>query len=142
MSLYRRLLLGLWTGLLFAQGGLFAPLAFALVPDRVQAGRLAGAGFLVTGYASVVFGLAIAFLGTRRVARQWVDVAWAMAPGFILVLSHLALGPLMDSSRASGPGGTPGADFGTLHGLSSGAYVLATVLAAALWVRDERLAGR
>lgn len=133
MSLARRLLLGLWSGWLVAQGAVFAPLAFAVGDDRASAGRLAGAGFTVVAYASVALGAAVYLCRPRTVGRRAREALYALAPGLILVVCHVALRPLM---AAHGPG------FALAHGVSSAGYGLATLTVLALWVRDERRAGR
>ena len=117
--LARRLALGLWAGLLIAQGALFTPLLFAQIPDRLSAGRLAGAGFTIVGYLSLALGVLVACLRQRTVTGQRRDAAWALAPGLLLVLSHIILGPWIDEARASGPGGRPGPEFGALHGAAT-----------------------
>ncbi len=142
MTLARRLALGLWTGLLLAQGALFAPLLFAELPDRFAAGRLAGVGFTVVGYASLAFGLLVIGLRQRTVVGQRRDALWVLLPGVLLVSSHMVLRPMMDAARNAGPGGAPAPEFGALHGTATALYAVATLIVAVLWVRDERRAGR
>ena len=138
MLLARRLALGVWTGLLLAQGAVFAPLLFALLTDRALAGRLAGAGFAVVGYASLGFGVLVVLLRQRTVAGQRREAIWALLPGALLCLSHIGLRPLMDAARDSGPGGRPGPEFGALHGAATVIYAMATLLVFLLWLRSER----
>ena len=133
MSLVRRLLLGLWSGWLLAQGLVFAPLAFAQGTDREAAGRLAGAGFAAVAYASLALGVAVYLCRARTVGRRAREALYALAPGAILVASHLGLRPLM---AGHGP------HFALAHGASSVAYLLASAAVVALWIRDERRAGR
>jgi len=142
VTLARRLALGLWAGLLLTQGAVFAPLLFAQVPDRFAAGQLAGAGFTIVGYASLVFGALVVGLRQRTVVGQRRDAAWALLPGLLLVSSHIVLRPLMDAARHGGPGGTPAPEFGLLHGAATLIYGLATLVVVVLWVRDERRASR
>ena len=142
MTLARRLALGLWTGLLLAQGGLFAPLLFAQLPDRFTAGRIAGVGFTIVGYASLGLGVLVVGLRQRTVVGQRREALWVLLPGLLLVFSHIVLGPMMDAARHAGPGGSPAPEFGALHGAASALYALATLVVMVLWVREERRAGR
>lgn len=141
MTVLRRLLLGLWAGLLLAQSGLYAPLLFEMLPDHALAGRVAGAGFRIVAYASLLFGLAVVACRSRTVTGQRRQALWALAPGLLMIISDLTLTPLMDSSRAGGPLGSHGPDFALWHGLASALYLVAGALVAALWVREERRAG-
>ncbi len=133
MSLARRLLLGLWSGWLLAQGLVFAPLAFAVGLDRSAAGRLAGTGFMAVAYASLLLGTAVYLCRPRTVGRRVREAVFALVPGAILVGCHLGLRPLMAER---------GPYFAVAHGASSIAYLLATAAVIALWIRDERRAGR
>lgn len=133
MNLLRRLLLGLWSGWLVVQGAVFAPVAFATLHDTATAGRVAGAGFTLVGYASLLFGAFVFGLRTRTVGGRAREFLLALGPGLLLVASHLMLRPLISAH---------GAYFALAHGLGSLFYVAATVWVLALWVRDERRAGR
>jgi hypothetical protein len=141
VTLARRVTLGLWTGLLLSQGALFAPLLFVAIPDRFAAGRLAGLGFTIVGYASVAFGVLAVLLRARTVAGQRREALWALLPGALLVFSHVVLRPWMELARHSGANGAPGPEFGALHAAASVLYAIATLTVLVLWVRDERRAG-
>lgn len=131
----RRLALGLWTGLLIGQAALFAPLLFATLPDRLQAGRIAGEGFTALTYASIGFAILVAALRHRTVGGQRREAAWALAPALLLCFSHFAIRPRFSLAAPGSPA------FAALHGTATGLYVVATLLCAALWIRDERRAG-
>ena len=62
MSVIRRLILGLWTGLLVAQIGFFVPVLFQTLTEPGQAARVAGQGFVGISYVSLVAGVVVFLL--------------------------------------------------------------------------------
>ena len=138
MTLYRRLVLGLWTGFLVAQGAVFAPLSFRVLAERAQAGALAGAGFAVMAYLSLAAGLLVVLLRTPTVAGRRRDMLLALAPAILLLFSHSMLRPRLHGAGADGAGSA----FLLLHGAATLLYALSTAIVAWLWVREERRAAR
>ncbi len=140
MSVIRRLILGLWTGLLVAQIGFFVPVLFQTLTEPGQAARVAGQGFVGISYVSLVAGVVVFLLRTKAVTGRGFEARWAIGPGLMMVLAHVGLHPLMEATKHAGVQGAPGPAFLALHAASGLIYVLATVAVAALWVRDERRA--
>ena len=124
-----RILLGLWIGGVWAIGYLAAPVLFAVLDDRQLAGRLAGVMFQIIGYVGLVCGVSLLFLMYLRSLRrrrgsgwrQWLLVAVLAAISIILFVIQ----PDMAALKAQGivPGSETAAQFGLLHGLSSGLYL-------------------
>lgn len=129
MTVWRRLALGLWSGWLVAQGAVFAPLAFAVLAERTTAGRFAAAGFTTVAYGSLGFGLVCYLLRPRTVGRQGRALLLALAPGALLLASHVALSPLI---AGHGP------YFAAAHGAGTLIYGVATLLVLGMWWQDER----
>jgi hypothetical protein len=134
----RQLLLALLSGLLATVGGWVAPTLFVILPDRAEAGRIAGALFHVTNELTFALVAAIVGLGGFRRSRRalWV----LLTPAVCLAVSEWGLHPLIEAQKASGGTHTPA--FAVLHGLSSVLYGLATVAAWAALLGELRAAER
>ena len=133
----RRLLPGVWLGLLLAIGALSAPASFALVA-RAEAGRLNAYLFVREGWVSVALALLLVLLERTRARRAAAaGRGSALSAELLLLLGTLVctlagahgVQPLMEQARAGVPG-APG--FGTLHAISVGLYGLKLLLVAAL----------
>jgi Domain of unknown function (DUF4149) len=138
----RRLLPGVWLGLLLALGALVAPSLFALL-DRPLAGRVAGRLFALEAQASLLFGVVLALLERARAAQRAVlaegsrisvELILVLAALFCTVLGHYALLPMLEAARA----GQGAWSFAALHGLSAGFFGLKAVLVAVLAWRASR----
>jgi hypothetical protein len=152
----RLLVATLWAGSLWAVGYLAAPTLFATLSDRVLAGTLAG--HLFTNQAWLSIGCALVMLvllwatqtstggifagpaanmaaKSRRTLLIIVVVMLACT-----LVSHFGLQPMMATLRAAAPGGVmEGAaknEFGILHGISSAIYLIQSLLAAWLVVKQ------
>lgn len=132
----RRVLPGLWAGLMLALGAVAAPSLFALL-DRADAGRVAGRLFAVEAQLSLVLCVALGLLERRRAARRAeagagsrvsAELLLVLGALFCTVLGHFALQPMMEAARA----GQGAWSFGALHGLSSGLFLLKGLLVATL----------
>jgi hypothetical protein len=138
----RRVLPGLWAGLMLALGAVAAPSLFALL-ERSQAGLVAGRLFTVEAQLSLVMCIALGLLerqrGARRAAagagsRVSAELLLVLGTLFCTVLGHFALQPMMEAARA----GQGRWSFGALHGLSSALFLLKGLLVATLAWRATR----
>jgi len=144
-----RLLAALWLGSLVGIGDIAAPVLFAQLNDRVLAGNLAGALFTVEAWVGIACGCGLLVcLWIRQGAaalRGWpFRLVCAMLA--IVCIGHFGIQPwlaelkqqalpvpVMDSPLRS--------QFALWHGVSSGLYLLQTLLGAALVMlpgRDPR----
>jgi len=159
VSRIRLLVAALWAGSLWTVGYLVAPTLFATVSDRVLAGTIAASMFNIEAWVSIgcalamlvliwlsqgaaagggIFASAAAYSAAQ--ARRMVVLIVVVMLGCTLV-SHFGLQPMMASLRAAaGPGGVMEAaakgQFGMLHGVSSGIYLVQSLLAAWLLVKQ------
>jgi hypothetical protein len=138
----RLLIATLWIGSLWTIGYLVAPTLFATLDDRVLAGTIAGRLFRVEAWLSVFCALALITLlkfaagdRDRKADRQ---ILW-LAAGMLActLIGYFGLQPFMAALReAAGPGGVMDAAsrgrFGLLHGISSGIYLVQSLLGVAL----------
>ena len=153
----RLLVATLWAGSLWAVGYLAAPTLFATLSDRVLAGTIAASLFKNQAWLSIACALVMLVLlganqtGTGGIfagpaatmaakARRSLLIIVLVMLGCTLV-SHFGLQPMMASLRAAaGPGGVmEGAarnEFGILHGISSAIYLVQSLLAAWLVVKQ------
>lgn len=139
----RRVLPGLWAGLMLALGAVAAPSLFALL-ERSQAGLVAGRLFKVEAQLSLVLCIALGLLERRRAALRVeagagtcvsADLLLVLGALFCTVLGHFALQPMMEAARA----GQGRWSFGALHGLSSALFLLKGLLVATLAWRASRV---
>jgi hypothetical protein len=138
----RRVLPGVWVGLLIAVGFLAAPSLFAVL-DRPSAGRVAARLFMVEAQISLVFCVALGWLERSRAARRAAgglgsrisaEVLLVLLALFCTVLGHYALQPAMEAARA----GQGLLSFGALHGISTALYGIKTLLVATLAWRGSQ----
>jgi hypothetical protein len=131
----------LWVGSLWAIGYLAAPTLFATLYDRVLAGTIAGSLFRAESWLSVICGallLSLKKLQDRHALpgkRQGVLLIVAMLA--CTIVGYFCLQPFMAALReAAGPTGVMAPDaklqFAVLHGVSSGLYMIESLLGAAL----------
>ena len=122
----RRLLPGLWAGVLLCIATIAAPAVFALL-DRSTAGQVVGWFFAREAWLSLVAALALMLIERRR-ARLAVaagqgsvlstELLLLLATVFCTVAGYFALQPLMAQARAGqGP-----LSFGQLHLISVGFF--------------------
>jgi len=142
----RLLVAVLWAGSLWAVGYLVAPTLFATLSDRVLAGTIAGSMFHAMAMLSLGCGLAMLLLlwrgtpdwdGQRRRTVLAIIVLMVMCT----VVSHFGLQPMMTQLReAAGPAGVMESAmksrFGMLHGVSSGIYLIQSLLAGWLVLKQ------
>jgi hypothetical protein len=141
-EILRRLLPGLWAGLLLTVALVATPAPFALLPPA-EAGRVAARVLANEAYASLVFGLLLLVL-ERAAARRASEadtgsqfslgMALALGALFCTVAGYFAVQPMMAAARV----GQGVLGFGALHAISAGFYLVKLVLVGALAVRAAR----
>jgi hypothetical protein len=138
----RRLLPGLWVGILVGVGGLATPALFAGLPV-VDAGRIAGQIFAREAPASLALGAALLLLERRRSAASAVaaggsqfsaELGLVLGALFCTVFGYYALVPQMAAARA----GQGVLSFAALHIISSTLFAAKAVLVLVLAWRATR----
>lgn len=153
----RLLVATLWAGSLWGIGYLAAPTLFATLSDRVLAGTIASSLFHNQAWVSI--GCAVAMLllllatkpnnagifagsaaNMAAKGRRTVIIIVLVMLACTLV-SHFGLQPMMAALRAgAGPGGVMESaaknEFGILHGISSTIYLVQSLLAAWLVIKQ------
>ena len=141
----RLLVATLWAGSLWTVGYLAAPTLFATLSDRVLAGTIAASLFRVEAMLSLACGAALLLLlwlgKDFSVARQRTLLLIIVAMVACTVASHFGLQPLMAELRAAaGPAGVmesaAKSRFGMLHGISSGIFLVQSLLAGWLIIKQ------
>ncbi|GGC18554.1 hypothetical protein GCM10011572_44990 [Pseudoduganella buxea] len=142
----RLLVAVLWAGSLWTTGYLVAPTLFATLSDRVLAGTIAGSMF--HSQALLSLGCAVAMLVLLKVAtsdwtprRRRTVLALVAAMALCTVASHFGLQPMMaELKTAAGPDGVMASAgkerFGMLHGVSSVIFLVQSVLAGWLVLKQ------
>jgi hypothetical protein len=140
----RRLLPGLWAGLLLTLAVVATPSAFALFA-QADAGRFAARVLAIEAHTSLA--LAVAVLGLERMAARRrvaqsrgsqfsLGMVLAGVALFCTVAGYFGLQPMMAAARA----GQGSFSFGQLHGASAALYGLKTL--AVLVLAWRAAAGR
>jgi len=140
---------GLWVGSLLTVAYLVAPTIFASLQDRQVAGMIAGAIFRVEAYVSVVACVGLLVLANLLVNRkldQYRVVRWILLAMLVCsALASFALIPYMDALREEAllqgmpVMVSPSASlFGRLHGISSGLFLIQSLLGLFLIWRLSR----
>jgi hypothetical protein len=142
----RWLVAALWAGSLWTVGYLVAPTLFAILPDRMLAGSIAGAMFRNQAWLSLVCALLLLALlqwGASELAprRRRGLMLTVLAMLACTLTIQLGIQPVMTALReAAGPAGIgaspQSARFGMLHGVSSVMYLIQSVLAGFLIARQ------
>jgi hypothetical protein len=141
----RLLLATLWAGSLWTIGYLVAPTLFATLSDKMLAGSIAGSLFTVQTWLSIfcammLIGLNIWSRLELAAGQRSLLIAIILAMLICALLLHFWLHPLIAGLRNTvNAGGIMAADirhrFGILHGLSSGIYLVESLLAVVLVVK-------
>lgn len=143
----RRLLPGLWCGLLLAIALLAMPAASGAL-DRASFGVVARAVFAREAPASLVFGVLILMLERRAALDRHHDsgtsqfsIEMVLAIGALActVVGYYGLQPMMEQARS---GAATALTFMQLHGVSLGLFGVKGLLALALAWRATRPASR
>ena len=141
----RILLLTFWVGSLWTVGYVVAPLLFATLTDRAQAGTLAGLFFKAEAWISLICGASL-------LAMIWVErehptriLQIKLVIGMLLctVIGYFSLQPYMAELRAiaAQSGGIMDdvvrSRFGMLHGAASVIYLLHSLLGVGLVLKSK-----
>ena len=128
-----RVLLTAWVGGLWAIGYIAAPTLFAVLDDRKLAGQLAGQMFHVINWLGMTCGILLLLIVLKRYGRIWQ--LWVLLAMLILVMNNeYILQPMMAELKTQGliEGSQAKSRFGLLHGLSSLAYLLTSIMGLVL----------
>jgi hypothetical protein len=132
----RLLLITLWAGSLWAVGYLVAPTLFGTLADRALAGMIAGSMFRVEAWLSLVCGAAVIGLlyAARDVTVQRRKTLVLVVAGMLVctLVSHFGLQPVMAAMKEAGDRSR----FGMLHGVSMVLYLVQSLLAVVLVVKN------
>lgn len=123
-----------WVGSLWTIGYLVAPTLFATLADRMLAGTIAGRLFRVEAWVSVCSAALLALLvqyaakgdggPDRRACLRLIGLMFLCT-----LVGYFALQPQMAALRAGGVmTGATLRQFGILHGISSGIYLVQSLL--------------
>ena len=137
------LIAGVWVGSLFTVGYLVVPTIFANLQDRQVAGMIAAAIFQVEAYLSVAVCLSLLVLANllvRRKVEHYRSIRWIILVLLLCsALTCFGLIPYMNALRQEAlllgipVMASPSASlFGRLHGISSGLFLIQSLLG--LWV--------
>ena len=141
----RVLLVTFWAGSLWTIGYVIAPLLFATLTDRAQAGTLAGLFFKAGAWISLICGASLlAIIWTQRVHSTRI-LQIKLVSGMLLctVLGYFGLQPYMAELRAiaAQSGGIMDdamrSRFGMLHGVASVIYLLHSLLGVGLVLKSK-----
>ena len=125
-----RILLTLWVGSLWVAGFVVAPLLFAELDSRAQAGSVAGSLFTLTSYIGLVCGsLLLLVNGTVFRCINWRLVV-IVCMLLLVAVGQFVITPMVADLRVQGLTGTP--RFGQLHGLASVLFIITSVLGLVL----------
>lgn len=140
----RALLVTFWAGSLWTVGYVAAPTFFATLPDRMLAGTVAGSLFRSGAWVSMVCGLLLLVLyGAARELPNRRTLIWLAAAMLACTLvGYFGIQPYMAALKAAA--GTEGvmaeatrARFGLLHGVASLIYLVQSVLAIGLVLKQK-----
>ena len=141
----RGLLITFWVGSMWTIGYVVAPLLFATLTDRAQAGTLAGLFFKAEAWISLICGalmLAIIWTQTEHPTRI-LQIKLVIGMILCTVIGYFGLQPYMAELRAiaAQSGGIMDdamrSRFGMLHGAASAIYLVQSVLAVALVLKSK-----
>ena len=136
ISKARLLVVTLWAGSLWTVGYLVAPTLFATLHDRVLAGVIAGSMLRVEALLSIA--CAVVTLGllaaSKDVTEQRRKILYAVVAAMLVctLASYFGLGPLMAEAKLAGDR----SKFGMLHGISMVVYLVQSLMAVFLVVKN------
>jgi MFS family permease len=141
----RSLLITFWVGSLWTVGYVVAPLLFATLTDRAQAGTLAGLFFKAEAWISLICGaLLLAIIWTQKEhPTRTVQIKLVTSMILCTVIGYFGLQPYMAELRAiaAQSGGIVDdamrSRFGMLHGVASAIYLIQSLLAVGLVLKSK-----
>ena len=147
MSRARLLIATFWVGTLWAVGFVVAPTLFSTLSDRALAGTIAGSLFNIVAWLSIFCAtalLALLFQASRSEQNKPSKGLFYLILGMVgcTLIGYFGLQPHMAELRLVLHSITDAAviadakkQFGILHGVSTGIYVVQSLLGAALIVK-------
>lgn len=144
-SLYS-LAITLWVGALVAIGYIAAPVLFRGIPDRMEAGNLAGAMFTIVAYLGMASGgYLLLYLLLQRGWRSFKSgVFWiVLAMLALTIAAHFGVQPILAQLKADAlprqvMEGALRDRFATWHGVSSVLYLVQSLFGLWLVLWQER----
>jgi MFS family permease len=141
----RILLVTFWVGSAWTIGYVIAPLLFATLTDRAQAGTLAGLFFRAEAWISLICGpLLLAIIWSEREhPTRILQIKLVICMLLCTVIGYFGLQPYMAELRAiaAQSGGTMDdamrSRFGMLHGVANFIYLLHSLLAVGLVLKSK-----
>jgi len=135
-----------WVGSLWAIGYLAVPVLFYAQPDRQLAGLLAGQMFAKAGYLGMIFGayLLVYYWAQSGRAALRGGIFWAIASMLLITLIiQFGIQPAMNDLKGQAlpldvMSSAFAGQFKMLHGISSIAYLIESVLGAFLVIKSRR----
>lgn len=126
-----------WVGSLWTIGYLVAPTLFITLSDTVLAGSIAGRLFYVEACLSIICAVLLSACSLYQYKRlSWLVLGMLMCT----LIGYFALHPFMAELRAAGLSNPDNRwQFGVLHSISSGIYLLQSVLGAMLVLNLKEL---
>jgi len=151
LNCLRRLVTALWAGSLWTTGYLVAPTLFATLADRIQAGTIAGNVFRTEAWVSLACGAILLLLlsaspvdesehGIMRKVRTSRSKTAIIISMMMLctAVSYFGLQPVMAGLRSGGLADEAArSQFGVLHAIASGIFLVQSLLAVWLVVRNK-----
>lgn len=147
LSRARLLIATFWVGTLWAVGFVVAPTLFSTLSDRALAGTIAGSLFRVVAWLSIfcaVALLALLFQAARKEQKKISKVVLWLITGMLActLIGYFGIQPYMAELRLVLHSVTDVAlladakkQFGILHGISTGVYVVQSLFGAALIIK-------
>lgn len=145
----RLLITTLWVGSLWTVGYVVAPTLFATLADRALAGTIAGSLFRVEAWLGVACGLLLTLLFGFRTADDNAPLRKTLLRLTLVMLlctvvGYFGIQPFMASLReATVSGGilspTAKTQFGILHGVASGIYLIQSLFGIGLILKLRTL---
>lgn len=131
-----------WVGSLWAIGYLAVPVLFYAQPDRQLAGMLAGTMFSRSAYLGLICGIYLLvynFMQPKTIRQRWIVAVMLI----ITLIIQFAIQPAMTDLKLHAlpldvMHSTFAAQFKILHGLSSIAYLIESLLGAYLVIQSRR----
>ena len=140
----RVLLVTFWAGSLWTIGYVIAPLLFATLTDRAQAGTLAGLFFKAGAWISLICGASLLAIlwAERENPTRTLQIKLVIVMMLCAVIGYFGLQPYMAELRAiaAQSGGIMDdamrTRFGVLHGVASVIYLLHSLLGVGLVLKS------
>ena len=141
----RVLLVTFWAGSLWTIGYVIAPLLFATLTERAQAGTLAGLFFKAGAWISLICGASLLAIlwAERENPTRTLQIKLVIVMMLCAVIGYFGLQPYMAELRAiaAQSGGIMDdamrTRFGVLHGVASVIYLLHSLLGVGLVLKSK-----